>query len=887
MKKIRIASLLIAFLLVIGAVVACEGDSETNPIETDAPETETGIPDSETEAPDTDKPETDAPETDEPETEKPEPSEPEPVEVASLVAVADTYVHMGSQEDFGSASKLMIKSADGKSLSRRAFLKFNVPKVASGELEKVTLRLYCQYASDKSGEINARDYKLYAVSSDWNEMGMNWSNQPAVGEKVADIDTSSAKKDTWIEIDVTEYVKAHAGELVAFAIINEGTETEENHINLGSREVEGQEPQLSVAGTCVLEAIPDLPEPDTEEPEPIADTVVPMADTYVQMGSKENFATATVLRVKSADTKSLSRITFLKFYVPKVESGETEKILLRLYCQFASDKPSEIEARDYKLYAVSNDWVETEVNWENRPVVGEKIADVDTASAKKGDWLEVDVTDYVKAHLGEIVAFAIINEGIETEENHINFSSCEVEGQEPQLGFVGTCVLGDKEPPEELFVCNHKAYLTIQRPTATAPGFIMRTCRFCGEILDYEPLAADPTIPQIVMKTVTAKADTHVQAGGKSDTNFGTATDLFVKKDGNNSRAAFFTFDPVNATADEIDSVIFRLRYTYIGDWTSQTKDQDYKLYAVSPDAWDESTLTWNKMLDIESTFAYVMDVETIDANGKKLYAVGDWIEINVTAYMKDYVEKNPGKAISFVLRDEGGDNTEGQTKFASRESGNAPQLVFAGTFVLEPEQPDTPTEPEKPTVNETVTATADAHVQAGGKADTNFGTATDLFVKKDGNNSRAAFFTFDPVNATADEISKVVLRLCYTFSGEYSTYTKNQAYKLYSVSPDSWAESTLTWNKMLEFESSFDFITDVKTIDDDIGKRLYKPGEWIEIDVTEYVKEYMEENSGKALSFVLRDEGGDNANGHSKFASRETENAPQLVFTGTFDLEP
>lgn len=909
MNKLQIASLLLALLLLLSCMVACDNGEETDPLDTDIT-TETDAP--ETDAPETNAPETNAPESDtEPsETDAPEPEVPvagDPVN-ATFLSVADTYVQLNSTEDFGSAVQLRVKSADSKGLTRRAFLRFDLAGLRVSEVERVTLRLYCLFAESKKSEVEARDYKLYAISSDWDEKGMVWDSQPVAGVKIADVDTTNAKKDVWLEVDVTEYVKANLTKNISFLICNEGIETETNHINIASREATGQEPQLVIEGRHVAgseipgfdntEDIPDEPE---KEDDKVNTTLLSVADTYVQTNSTDDFGAAAYLRVKRADAKSLTRRAFVRFDLSGVKISEIEKVTLRLYCLFASDQKAEIEARDYKLYSVSSDWNEMGMVWDTQPTAGEKIADINTTNAKKDVWIEVDVTDYIKNNLTKNISFLIVNDGIDTEENHINLGSREAAGQEPQLVIEGTYTEGKELPivddsqntPSEGDVpqdgaCEHAIYLDIKPATATETGYVMGICGKCDEIVYCEFIPINPDAPQppkTVVEKIFAKADAHVQAGGKADTNFGTATDLFVKKDGNNSRVAFFTFDTVNATAEEIDSVIFRLCYTYIGEYSKYTKDQDYKLYAVSHDAWDESTLTWNKMLEIESAFELITSVKTIDDTiGKKLYNIGDWIEIDVTEYVKDYISKNPGKAVSFVLRDEGGDNTNGHSKFASRESASAPQLVFTGTFVLEP---DTPTEPEKPTVNETVKATADAHVQAGGKADTNFGTATDLFVKKDGNNSRAAFFTFDPVNATADEISKVVLRLCYTFSGEYSTYTKNQAYKLYSVSPDSWAESTLTWNKMLEFESSFDFITDVKTIDDDIGKRLYKPGEWIEIDVTEYVKEYMEENSGKALSFVLRDEGGDNADGHSKFASRETENAPQLVFTGTFDPEP
>ena len=46
---------------------------------------------------------------------------------------------------------------------------------------------------------------------------------------------------------------------------------------------------------------------------------------------------------------------------------------------------------------------------------------------------EVDITEYVNSHLGETISFMICNEGEASNENHINFSSREFKGQEPQI----------------------------------------------------------------------------------------------------------------------------------------------------------------------------------------------------------------------------------------------------------------------------------------------------------------------------------------------------------------------------------------------------------------------------------------------------------------------
>ncbi|MBR4874077.1 MAG: DNRLRE domain-containing protein [Clostridia bacterium] len=914
-------------VLLLSVFVSCGDSVETEPEETIPAETDsqnTAETDAETEAPETDPADENGKEE--------EPDQPAPVGDpvnATFLSVADTYVQMNSTDDFGAAEKIMAKTADTKGLTRHAFVRFDLSGLTVSNIEKVTVRLYCLFASDKKAEISGRDYKLYAITSDWDEMGMTWDTQPEAGEKVADIDTTSAAKGKWIEIDVTEYVKANLTKYVSFAIYNDGAETEDNHINMGSREVAGQEPQLVVEGrfeegkalTLIENSAPEKEEkePEVEEKAPLA-TLLSVADTYVQANSTDDFGAAESMRVKSADSKGLSRKSFLRFDLTTLKISEIDKVTLRLYCLFADETQAEKAARQFKLYAVTSPWNEMGMTWDTQPAVGVKIADIDTVDAKKGLWIEVDVTEYVKNNLVSELSFMICNEGSETETNHINFGTREAKGQEPQLVFEGTYEEGkelpvssgadakDDEPAGgDSETCAHKIALSYKHPDAASTGYVMLQCTICGYIEHFEFLGVDLDRPVVVTETIIAKEDAYVQAGSKADTNFGAVTELFVKKDGNNSRASFITFDMVYATPDEIDNAVLRLMVTYSGEWTKDTKDQDYKLYAVDPSSWNESEVTWNKMLAIETSFVFVTDVETTDSSGKRLYRPNDWIEIDVTDYVREYVAANPGKAISFVLRDEGNDNSGGHIKFASRETDNAPVLVVEGTF--DPEAiaptPDTPTPdaptPDEPTpdtptpdepapdapaqVEKTVTAKADTYVQAGSKADTNFAAEATLFVKADGKNSRVSFLTFDTVSATADEIDSVILRLMVTYSGEWTKDTKDQDYKLYAVDPSSWNATELTWNKMLDIESSFVFIMDVETINDS-GKRLYKPGDWIEIDLTEYVKAYVTANPGKELSFVLRDEGNDNSGGQMKFASSESENAPQLFIKGTFSLE-
>ena len=161
---------------------------------------------------------------------------------------SDTYVVISKSggRDAGTENILRVKRADATNLTRNAYLKFDMTESGKTEIKKATLRMYCTYSSTDQKEICERDIKLYATETDWRENSFSWSNQPTIVGKIADVDTSAYRDNTWVEIDVTEYVKAHRGEVISVAILNEGAETEKNNLEFYSREQAGMEPQLVI-----------------------------------------------------------------------------------------------------------------------------------------------------------------------------------------------------------------------------------------------------------------------------------------------------------------------------------------------------------------------------------------------------------------------------------------------------------------------------------------------------------------------------------------------------------------------------------------------------------------------------------------------------------------
>ena len=334
------------------------------------------------------------------------------------MAVADTYLIKNRETDYGTGSEMIVKKlASSPDLTRRAYIKFDTTETTLEGVAKATLRIYCTHLPSTTDE--DIDINLYAVNADWEELTFNWDTQPTAIQKVADVDLASFKADNWIEIDVTEYVQAHLGEPIAFAFWSEGGD-HEGTLQFKTRETLKKEPQLVlVAGEKVVPI------------EPV--TLVSIADTYVQETRASEFGALEQFVIKSDEEGGLAKKAFVKFDTSSVEYNTINSAVLRLYCRFASTQQKEVKIRDYKLYAVASEWEEMGMKWSTQPALGDKLADINTKKAKKDMWIEIDVTDYVKANLGGTIAFAICNEGASSAENQLAFGSREAVGQEPQL----------------------------------------------------------------------------------------------------------------------------------------------------------------------------------------------------------------------------------------------------------------------------------------------------------------------------------------------------------------------------------------------------------------------------------------------------------------------
>jgi uncharacterized delta-60 repeat protein len=162
---------------------------------------------------------------------------------------------------------------------------------------------------------------------------------------------------------------------------------------------------------------------------------------------------------------------------------------------------------------------------------------------------------------------------------------------------------------------------------------------------------------------------------------------------------------------------------------------------------------------------------------------------------------------------------------------------------------------------------TADAYVRDGASANTNFGSATDLEVKKNTTTgvNRQIYLKFDLSNVNAATIGSVKLQL---FGALNNTNQQNVATSVFGSNNTTWSENQITFNNRPPTTGGAIATTTIVNN----TPQLYT---W---DITAYVKAQLAAGH-KTITLVLQNPG--NSDPFATFASKEAENnGPQLLVT-------
>ncbi|MEW5977242.1 MAG: DNRLRE domain-containing protein [Acidobacteriota bacterium] len=172
------------------------------------------------------------------------------VRQAGLSPTADAYVADGSSAstNFGTAVDLQVQTSSGASITKEAYLKFDLSTVSG--ITRARLRVNGTSTSGSDVPTN-----VYSVSSTgWTETGITWNNRPlssAVALAMATIRNSSQ---AWYEVDITGFIQTEkaAGRNTVSLVLKSATV---GSCTFGSREAGSGRPQLLIETTSAKAAL--------------------------------------------------------------------------------------------------------------------------------------------------------------------------------------------------------------------------------------------------------------------------------------------------------------------------------------------------------------------------------------------------------------------------------------------------------------------------------------------------------------------------------------------------------------------------------------------------------------------------------------------------------
>lgn len=348
----------------------------------------------------------------------------------------------------------------------------------------------------------------------------------------------------------------------------------------------------------------------------------------------------------------------------------------------------------------------------------------------------------------------------------------------------------------------------------------------------YKIIYTDPN-PNPVL-TLGPVADAYVRDGANAGTNFGGSSELLAKAYSGSGykREIYLRFNI--SGAQTTGKATLRLYGSLLN---TDNPSAIVQVLPVSNVSWGEQSINWNNKPQSQTVIASVVISGTID----KYY---EW---DISAYVKSQIISG---ADFISLKLISATNLENNyVEFNSREAAaNKPQLIIdpAGS-------------------SSQVLPVADAYVQNGTTANSNFGTSTEIIAKKTSEipYMREIFLRFDISDYSSDQ--KAILNL----TGRLLTTNYSSAQiQILPVSSVSWAENSITWNnKPAAGSQAIAMATITGT-----NNQLYK------IDLSEYVRE--RKISGAQFISIKIVGVTDMGNNYIAFFSREAQqNKPLLSF--------
>ncbi|MFP5041459.1 DNRLRE domain-containing protein [Parasediminibacterium sp. JCM 36343] len=317
-----------------------------------------------------------------------------------------------------------------------------------------------------------------------------------------------------------------------------------------------------------------------------------------------------------------------------------------------------------------------------------------------------------------------------------------------------------------------------------------------------------------------------------------------------------------------IDSAVWRVYPGNLGQWQESGRDQGHNTLGVSLMG-PICEMAWNNGTDLygyndfkffkgcEYIAKYNIDTNNVvpyttynncdNVNQTIIAATGRGILRDCWEMVYNHYVNRKGLPATYTTQYAAKVRPEGGGGHYDPNSGGYDQLGYGTlTYSLAP-------------ATTTLTPVADAYVQGGTNADTNFGTATSIVTKAgtSGLGYREGYLRFNLASLPAN-ITGARIRL-YVKSKE-----ANSTRSIYSVADDTWGESTITYNNKPAYNSTA-LVTDSIT---GLG--------YVDFDITGYI---VNQAAGDKLASVCIKDPITNNNIGTDFYSKENgSNMPQLV---------
>ena len=267
--------------------------------------------------------------------------------------------------NYGARNELQV---DGRSV-KTTYMQFDLQAIQ--DLNRAVLRLRITDPSDGVQYVNE------VVNNNWNENTLTYNNRPSTTTNITSF--NGGELGSWVSIDITDHVIAMKGQTMSIAI--ESPDSDGLYFN--SKEASEYPPEL-----IIFDAIaPPIPPPSVQVQSPTQDATVKASYPNSNYGARDK------LQVDGNSVKT----TYMQFDLQALQSLSSAILRLKI-----TDQSKGIQ---YVKEVASSNWNENTLTYSNRPIATTTITSFNGGGL--GDWVSIDITDYVLAMKGQVMSIAI------------------------------------------------------------------------------------------------------------------------------------------------------------------------------------------------------------------------------------------------------------------------------------------------------------------------------------------------------------------------------------------------------------------------------------------------------------------------------------------------